>query len=366
MQATREEQLTGISRRSLIGSAARAAAGALVASPAVVSRAALGASAFPRTSWPQAKPEAVGMSTAKLLEAKAAAKKYGVGAGCVIRRGLVVFRWGDFDQRFLVQSATKSWGSALLGLALDAGKFTLRDKVRNHLPNLGAKPTSNVGTGWLDDITFEQLATHTGGFPEPSGYSKLQAKPGTTFIYSNCGANWLANALTNRFRQDLRVLATARLFHPMWLSGSDISWRTPATFFTDPVYGLPATEFNGGMLANVNAMARLGYLYLHGGNWDGHQIVSRSHVALSTKPYFTHLPIDNTLKQYGLLWFNNGAGGLAGVPRDAFWASGLNNNHVFVLPSQDVVAVRLGTDGWTNHGFNHSFFLKPVYNAVIS
>ena len=165
MQATREEQLTGISRRGLIGSAARAAAGALVASPAIVSRAALGASAFPRTTWPQAKPGAVGMSTAKLLEAKAAAKRYGVGAGCVIRHGLVVFRWGDFDQRFLVQSATKSWGSALLGLALDAGKFTLRDKVRNHLPNLGAKPTSNVSTGWLDDITFEQLATHTGGFP---------------------------------------------------------------------------------------------------------------------------------------------------------------------------------------------------------
>ena len=39
------------------------------------------------------------------------------------------------------------------------------------------------------------------------------------------------------------------------------------------------------MLANVNAMARLGYLYLHGGNWDGQQIVSRSYVALSTKPY---------------------------------------------------------------------------------
>lgn len=365
MQANRE-QIGGITRRRLMAAAARATAGAAVlASPAVVSSTALGATAFPRGTWPQANPRSVGMSVDKLLEAKAAAKKYGTGAGCVIRHGLVVFRWGDFDQRFLIQSATKSWGSVLLGLALDAGKFGLGDKVIRHLPNLGAKPTSNTRTGWLDDITFEQLATHTGGFPEPSGYSALQAKPGTTYIYSNCGTNWLANAITNRFRQDLRVLASDRLFHPLWLSGKDIAWRTPAIFFTDKVYGLPATEFNGGITANVNAMARLGYLFLHGGNWNGLQIVSKSFVALATKPYFAKLKID-TLQRYGLLWFNNGAGSLAGVPRNAFWATGLNNNHVFVLPSQDVVAVRLGTDGWTNHGGNHGQFLKPIVDAVIS
>jgi len=364
MQATRE-QVLGISRRGLIGSVAKIATGAVVASPAIVSRAALGDSGFPRTSWPQAKPSAVGMSTAKLVEAKSVATRYGVGAGCVIRHGLVVFRWGDFDKRFFIQSATKSWGSVLLGMALDEGMFKLKDKVKDYLPNPGAKPTTNISTGWLDDITFDQLATHTAGFPQPSRYSQLQAKPGTKFIYSNCGANWLANAITNCFRKDLRVLASSRLFHPLWLNGDDISWRTPAYFFTDPVYGLPATEFNGGMLANVEAMARLGYLYLHGGNWDGNQIVSRTYVALSTRPYYPHLPID-TLRQYGLLWFNNGAGGLKGIPHNAFWASGLNDNHVFVLPSQDLVVVRLGTDGWSNHGHNHASFLKPIFDAVLS
>jgi CubicO group peptidase (beta-lactamase class C family) len=105
-------------------------------------------------------------------------------------------------------------------------------------------------------------------------YSQLQAGPRSSFIYSNGGTNWLANALTNIYRQGLRRLTTDRLFTPPGVTGNDIRWRTPAHFFNDLVDGLPATEFNGGMMGNVNATARLGYLYLNRGNWDGRQIIS--------------------------------------------------------------------------------------------
>ena len=87
------------------------------------------------------------------------------------------------------------------------------------------------------------------------------------------------------------MLTQTRLFRPLGLTSDDIRWRTPAGNFTDPVYGIPATEFNGGMSANVNAMARLGYLFLNGGNWNGRQIVSSSFVATSTKPYYPRIPI---------------------------------------------------------------------------
>ena len=121
-------------------------------------------------------------------------------------------------------------------------------------------------------ITIDQLATHTAGFPERSRYGELEAEPGTRWSYSNCGTNWLANVLPDRFGQDLRELTWNRLFGPMGLSDADVQWRTPAMFFTEPAHGLPATEFNGGMLANVDAMARLGLLFLHSGDWDGRQI----------------------------------------------------------------------------------------------
>ena len=89
-------------------------------------------------------------------------------------------------------------------------------------------------------------------------YSQLQAGPRSSFIYSNGGTNWLANALTNIYRQGLRRLSHGWLFTPPGVTANDIRWRTPAHFYNDLVYGLPATEFNGGMMDNVNAMAAAG------------------------------------------------------------------------------------------------------------
>ena len=117
------------------------------------------------------------------------------------------------------------------------------------------------------------------------------------------------------------------------------------------------------MSANVDAMARLGYLYLNSGSWEGRQIVSRFYVEKSTSPYFGYIPI-SMMKQYGLLWWNNGSGYLGGVPRDAYWSTGKNNNHTLVVPSLDLVAVRVGNDGWSNHGGNHAQFFKPICDAV--
>ena len=70
------------------------------------------------------------------------------------------------------------------------------------------------------------------------------------------------------------------------------------------------------------------------------------------------------LKQYGLLWYDNGSGYLSGVPRDAYWSTGKNNNHTLVVPSLDLVAVRVGTDGWSNYGGNHAQFFKPICDAA--
>ena len=127
---------------------------------------------------------------------------------------------------------------------------------------------------------------------------------------------------------------------------------------------MTATKLSGGISGNVNAMAPLGYLYLNRGNWNGVQIVSSQWVDLSTKAYYPRIPITN-LKIYGLLWWNNASGWVKGCPKDVCFANGLNNNHVFVVPRLDLVAVRLGTDGWTNHGGNHAQFLEPITDAVV-
>jgi CubicO group peptidase (beta-lactamase class C family) len=268
-------------RRFLLCAAVGVGSGLSLSAPFVVR-----AAEFPATSWPTATPSSASLAVAGLQEAQRFAEQFGEGGGCVICYGRLVHGWGSFREHFLVQSTTKSWGSAVLGMALDEGRLALADRARDHLPDVGALPETNFDTGWLDRITIDQLATHTAGFPERSRYGELEAEPGTRWSYSNCGTNWLANVLTDRFGQDLRELTWNRLFGPMALSDADVQWRTPAMFFTEPVHGLPATEFNGGMLANVDAMARLGLLFPHGGNWDGRQILSRSYVELATVPAY--------------------------------------------------------------------------------
>ena len=47
-----------------------------------------------------------------------------------------------------------------------------------------------------------------------------------------------------------------------------------------------------------------------------------------------------------------------------YHSSGLYSNHTFVIPSLDMVVVRLGTDGWREHGGSTTTFLKPIVAAA--
>ena len=347
-----------VTRRFALRTAFGVGAGFTLAAP-FISRPALGA-IFPTAIWPGGIPSSVGLNVAKLIEAQNFAQKFGGGAGCVIRHGKLVHSWGSLSQRYYVNSAAKSWGSVLLGFAVDDGKVNLGTDVQLYHSTFGATPSSNKSTGWLDNIAIHHLATHTAGLPKSASPSALVAQPGTQFIYSDGGTNWLGAALTAVYRTDLRQLTQTRLLTPLGLDSGDFIWSQ-----LGPEFGVQATaRFNGGVSANVDAMARLGYLYLNGGNWNGKQIVSTAFVKLSTSAYYPRVGV-SSLKYYGLLWWNNASGGMAGVPRDTYYSSGKNNNHTFVIPSLGIVAVRVGSDGWSNHGLKHVSFIKPIVDAVV-
>ena len=317
-----------------------------------VSRAALAAT-FPGSSWPTATPASVGLNATKLVQAQKYAQRYG-GAGCIIRQGKLVHSWGSFTQLYNVQSATKSFGSALLGFAVDDGKLGLTTQAQHCLKSVGAIPTSNVAKGWLDEIRVDHLATHTAGFPKYRLPSALVARPATKFIYSDGGTNWLAAVLTHVYGQDLRTLAQSRLFTPIGVHSSSVKWSPMDSQFQMP----PTCRFNGGMLTNVDVMARFGYLYLNNGNWNSRQIISSSYVKKSTSAYYPNISIPD-LKSCGLLWW---VYGINNIPY--FRSSGLYNNHTFVFPSLDMVVVRVGADGWDQHGGSTNTFLQPIVTAV--
>jgi CubicO group peptidase (beta-lactamase class C family) len=327
---------------------------------------------FPGERWETATPQQAGMDAAKLQAAQDYALTGG-GSGFVVRHGLLVARWGDERQRYDLKSTTKSIGSMALGVALLDGKVALDDPAVKHHPAFGVPPEINRDTGWLDRITLRHLANQTAGFEKVGGYTRLQFAPGTEWAYSDGGPNWLAECLTLVYRRDIDELMFERVFTPIGIARADLVWRNNQ-YRPHQLDGLPRREFGSGVSANVNAMARLGYLMLRDGEWKGQRLLSADYVrkAGTTPSELTGLPVINSgeygraSSHYGLLWWNNSDGSLVGVPRDAYWSWGLYDSLIVVIPSLDLVVARAGKSWKRTEGADHYAVLQPFLGPIVA
>lgn len=314
-----------------------------------------------------------GMNIAELKQAA----DYVGGSGCVTRGTKIVFSWGDLNKLYDLKSTTKSIGVTALGLAIKDGRMRLSDQANKHFSNFGIPPEENKKNSWLDKITLLNLATHTAGFDKPGGYVPLLFEPGTMWAYSDGSANWLADCLTVVYGQDLKDLMFERIFTPLGITTSDLTWRDNA-YREKTINGIVRREFGSGISANVEAMAKIGMLYLRQGEWEGQKIIPKGFIDLVRFPAaeYSDLPVGNDQKSifqkaprhYGLLWWNNADGALRDVPRDAYWSWGLYDSTIVVIPSLDIVIARAG-DSWAGDRKPNFYkimepFLKPIVASV--
>jgi CubicO group peptidase (beta-lactamase class C family) len=341
------------------------------------------------SGWTAADPADEHMEVAKLDEAKAYSLSAGITgneSGYIIRHGRLVYSWGSPTQRYEMKSTTKSIGGLALLLALDEEKLALSDAAAPKIPGFGADPavdTSPVADGSLADITILQLATHTAGFSK-SDRTNLQLlyEPGTTWSYSDQGLNWLADALTQTYSQDLNLVMSSRFNTTLGVRTTDLTWRDSAfRSHTLNVNGVavPRREFASGMAANVNAMARFGLLMLRKGVWVNQSLLSNAVVELAHQPPAASAATVNAKPEdfsgattnYGVLWWTNATGQMAGVPRDAYWAWGLHETFIIVVPSLDLIVARAGDHPWhpqpEEWNANYSVlepFLTPIVESI--
>jgi CubicO group peptidase (beta-lactamase class C family) len=293
---------------------------------------------WPGRDWVRASPESHGLSSAALEAAGALALRHGGGSGCVVRHGCLVYEWGDASQRADIKSATKgAFGATLLGLALDEDRVRLDDPARKHHPALGEDPSGNRATGWLEQITIRHLATMTAGFDDQRP-PRLVRAPGSAGEYSNDTSNLLAELLTLRFGGDLRDVFERRVAGPIGMAAGEWAWRENA-YRARAINGITSREFASGITITHRALARIGYLYLRNGVWNGKRLLSEQSIRAATEP--ADLPA--FVPYYGFYWGTNRRGTYPRIPRDAFWALGLGDSFVAVCPSLDLVVVRLGT-----------------------
>ena len=326
---------------------------------------------WPTAGWQTAAPSEQGMDPAVLddLDTMVPDLYPQVRSVLVVRHGYLVYEryWhgvdaGDGHNSF---SVTKSFVSALVGIALGDGKLkgldqTVEELLAPHLP-----PDADLR---LRRVTVAQLLAMTSGLAGDDSSlggddriwdrvfqsrdwvqhilgRRLETPPGTEFAYAGANSHLLSAIVADTTGQSTLAYARAKLFGPLGIgTGNALEqvlrhWpptraqvaayeRAPVAWPKDPQgYHL------GDSLLRLPArdLAKLGYLYLNGGRWDGIQVVPAEYVAASTRPQS-----DPTVGpgDYGYHWWVTNETG-----RSSFRAMGFGGQLIQVIPDLDLVVV---------------------------
>jgi len=296
---------------------------------------------WPTSGWSVSAPEAQGMDSTVLgsMLETIQTQDYAIDSVTVIRNGYQVLDASihpySTSDAHIIHSCTKSIVSALVGIAIAEGFI---EDV--HTPVLEIFPEWEVAN--VDQqkagMTLEHLLTMTTGFDCQDSYLyrwdglnqmrasddwvghvldlPMIAPPGTRFEYCN-GASFLLSAIISEtIGMSAHEFADQHLFGPLGI--------TDSTWPSNP----QGINIGWGELHMLpHDMAKIGFLYLNGGEWDGEQIVPAEWVAASTSQY-----IPATLEDgYGYQWWVSDSG--------YYLALGYAGQFIFVIPEEDMVVV---------------------------
>jgi len=97
-------------------------------------------------------------------------------------------------------------------------------------------------------------------------------------------------------------------------------------------------------------------LYLHKGNWNGEQLFDESWAK------YVSTPTNGSKGDYGGHFWLNAGGRYPDAPRDLYSANGFQGQKVFIIPSKDLVIVRMGLTNDEKFDFNG--LLKGIVESV--
>jgi len=301
---------------------------------------------WPGDDWRVSSPEAQGINSAPILSMlqEIQQKNLNVHSVLVIRHGYLVtevyFPPYAREIKHPVFSVTKSVTSAMTGIAIKNGQIkSVQQKALDYFPEIAAKTKDR----YLKDITVEHLLTMSAGFNTntmPDFYNKdasfdsvkqiltynsVLDKPGETFYYDSGLPHLMSAIIQKTSGLTLKAYAQKDLFGPLGIT--DYGWQS------DP-QGI--TTGNSGLILRPCDMAKLGYLYLHNGQWNGKQIVPAEWVQSSTTGHMETKGLMNAAEDdgYGYYWWIDSFGGYS--------AHGFGGQYVFVLPKLDMVVVFTG------------------------
>ncbi len=282
-------------------------------------------------------------------------KERGPAAGLIIKNGRMAAKWGSVDRDDMTFSATKSYISVLVGLAVDRGLIkSTSDYLADYVKEGLFESEHNRRIKW--EHLLQQTSEWEGelfGIPDTVDHNrsvqggadttvkkgdkrKLKA-PGDYWEYNDVRVNLLALAVLHVFKEPLPEVLKQSIMDPVGASGS-WAWHAYCNAAVEidgnTMPSVPGgAHWGGGLFISAYDHARLGYLMLRQGNWDGKQLISRNWIEQSMIP-------SKLNPRYGFMWWLNTEPHMfEAASEKAFAAMGAGGNIVFMDPEFDLVIV---------------------------
>jgi CubicO group peptidase (beta-lactamase class C family) len=261
----------------------------------------------------------------------------------IIRGGAIVkecYASGKDENSFATSwSAAKSFTSTLIGIAIDQGLIPdVNVKMSTFFPEWANDERKNIR---LEDVLTmesglkfrEEYSDFTSEIvklfnaPDANAYARslpYDRPAGGDWYYSSGDSQLLGAAVQVATGKQAGDWAKEKIFDPLGMGPVD--WWKDGSGTTNAYCCIdtPTRQF-----------AKFGLLALRKGNWDGKQIVSEKWMHQATTTMATHNP------GYAYQWWTQGSlkNDIPQYP-DLFWADGLDQQKIFVIPSLDLVVAK--------------------------
>jgi len=290
----------------------------------------------------------------------------------VIKNGYLIaedyFHEGSVDQKDRVQSATKSFTSALVGIALEQGCLSSVDqKMLEFFPEVAGK----IADPRKEKITIRNLLEMRAGYPweesDPALWDALlsghypplieeiplASDPGTTFHYSNLSSNWLGIIVDRACGKSLKEYAQEHLFAPLNVKPGE--------------WGQDAEGHNNGcgdLHLTARDAAKFGLLYLNDGVYQGAQIIPSDWVRDSLQTYSVNEAFVTKVGRfrdlgYGYQWWSATAGA-----HYVNFAWGHGGQLIVLVDDLDLVIVATAYPFWKEHNAQSWKYEKAIITMV--
>ncbi len=336
--------------------------------------------------WQVADLAAEGFDTQKILDMmdRVVNESYeGIDSVAIVKNNKLLLYWfanrelDQFDgwisntdvERHVLHSTSKSFTSALVGIAIDQG-FIASTQVKfydlfsyasyaNWDPRkadmtLEDALTMRLGLQW-DEWSLPYTNSNNDLVALNNGHADwakalldlpMANDPGTVFTYNTAATNAIGQAVQNATGMPLADFANVNFFYPMQITNAEWA-RTPTNL---PVGG-------SGLFLETRDLAKFGQLYLNNGSWQGQQLVSANWIADTVIRRVDISSWATYSEAYGFQWWLDDLV-YKGQPVETWVTSGYGGQHLFVVPSLDLVVA------FTGHNYTSGPGIANLYTMM--